>query len=98
MKYLLLTFCIIAVNSLGLTEFEQFAGFQKEFKKDYNLAEIKIKYKNFLENLKYNELHNEKFAKGLVSYELGVNANSDLSFAEFSGYYTGFVLPNENET
>ena len=50
----------------------------------------------FVQNLKKIVEHNELFEKGLVTYELGVNEFSDMTFEEFSANYLGFKsAPND---
>lgn len=49
-------------------------------------------FRTFANNLRSIEKHNEKFSRGEVTYELGLNAHSDLTLEEFREGHFGVSL------
>lgn len=56
--------------------------FQQDFGKNYSDDVDQKRLKLFEETLQQIEQHNEKFAKGLVEVEAGLNEYSDWTFEE----------------
>uniref|UniRef100_A0A1B6GNK1 Cathepsin L n=1 Tax=Cuerna arida TaxID=1464854 RepID=A0A1B6GNK1_9HEMI len=62
--------------------------------KKYNTpAEENKREAIFLNKLRYVREHNEKFKQGKVSFEVEINAFSDLDIEEFSAMMNGYKLP-----
>uniref|UniRef100_A0A1B6EMQ3 Cathepsin L n=1 Tax=Cuerna arida TaxID=1464854 RepID=A0A1B6EMQ3_9HEMI len=62
--------------------------------KKYNTpAEENKREAIFLNKLQYVREHNEKFKQGKVSFEVEINAFSDLDIEEFSAMMNGYKLP-----
>ncbi|XP_055906562.1 cathepsin L-like [Eupeodes corollae] len=71
--------------------------FKVKYGKHYkNEAEENYRMKTFFENKDKIEKHNEKYAKGLVSFTLGLNKYADLLYDEFYNYVNGYNSSNEN--
>ena len=72
---------------------KSFSRYQFDFDKKYSSAqELKERQGIFEENLKKIEEHNAKFAKGLVSYSMGVNQFTDMTQVEFEASIKGKFL------
>lgn len=66
-----------------------FLHYIESFNKKYNDNELEGRFTNFLKNLELIENHD-------YSFELGLNAFSDLSQEEFESYAKGGYIPREN--
>jgi C1A family cysteine protease len=85
----------IALFGLGVAAAstqEEFVAYVKQFNKVYTSDELFSRFQNFVDNKKVIDAHN---AKGL-SWEMGVNAFTDMTPKEFSDMYLGY-LPRQND-
>jgi len=75
----------------------KFVQFVHKYEKRYDLNQMFHRYNIFKSNLLFVQHHNQKFAKGEVSYELSMNHLGDLTNAEYKlrlGYRnTGALRP-----
>ncbi|CAH1101124.1 unnamed protein product [Psylliodes chrysocephalus] len=94
LKFAILLLAAIAMAS-ALTDQEKFSEFKTKFNKNYGTPEEEQhRLEVFLENSKKIDAHNEKFAKGEVSYSQGLNQFSDLTAEEWKNRNHG--LKNTN--
>ncbi|KAH8299420.1 hypothetical protein KR044_001287, partial [Drosophila immigrans] len=69
--------------------------FKQEFQKSYeDEAEESLRMRVFQDNKRIIDAHNERWAAGQETYEMGVNAHTDLLDAEFDSL---FAKPDEDE-
>ncbi|XP_019770735.1 crustapain [Dendroctonus ponderosae] len=74
-----------------LSDQEEWTKFKTGFKKSYEAPdEESRRFEIFQNNLKNIKEHNEKFAKGEVTYTQGVNQFADLTPEEFKNRFTGY--------
>ncbi|XP_065214571.1 protein CTLA-2-alpha-like [Planococcus citri] len=74
---LLIVQIIMAEEKLNLDN-EEWKNYKTEFNKTYENENDEVeRYKIYLDNKKMVEEHNAKFAKGEVTYEMGINQFSD---------------------
>uniref|UniRef100_A0A1B6FW15 Cathepsin propeptide inhibitor domain-containing protein n=1 Tax=Cuerna arida TaxID=1464854 RepID=A0A1B6FW15_9HEMI len=104
MKFLLLA-AIVAValsHAFAVSEDDliQWQNFKVKYNKVYATPEEELKRRDiFLKNLKYVREHNEKYKRGEVSFEVGINEFSDMTNDEFNATHTGLLplLKNKNK-
>nr|QCT84047.1 cathepsin L-like cysteine proteinase A [Haemaphysalis flava] len=87
----------IAANSQEIlrTEWETFKSMHKKTYKS-NVEEL-LRFKIFTENTLLVAKHNAKYAKGLVSYKLGMNKFGDLLPHEFAKMVNGYHVRPKND-
>ncbi|CAG9768819.1 unnamed protein product [Ceutorhynchus assimilis] len=71
-----------------------FRSFQVQHKKKYSALELTRREQIFNQNLIKIQKNNEKYRKGLVSYQMGINQFSDLTEEEFSSRFKTLPLNN----
>ncbi len=87
MKFLAILALASAATATNFHEYRQV------FKKDYaNVNEMTRRHMIFESNLKKIDEHNAKFAKGEVSYSMGVNQFTDMTEEELSSINHGKIL------
>lgn len=75
---------LLAFLTSVLAQSREFQEFQLTHNKIYNDEnELQTRQRIFEQNKKIIDEHNERFAKGLETYEMGVNKFTDLSQSEF---------------
>uniref|UniRef100_A0AC35U9E3 Pept_C1 domain-containing protein n=1 Tax=Rhabditophanes sp. KR3021 TaxID=114890 RepID=A0AC35U9E3_9BILA len=83
---LFITLVCVAIHA-KLTLDQEWRKYKNEFKKDYSNSLMENNRKMYFERtLKTANAHNEKFKKGLVSFEQGLNQFSDWSMDEYKQY------------
>ncbi|XP_053205504.1 procathepsin L-like [Panonychus citri] len=83
-----LTFVACAANFQS-----EFASFKAKHNKNYaHPKEESYRYQVFAKNLKKINEHNDRHAKGLETYSMGINAFTDMTFDEFSHQYLGLNM------
>jgi len=75
----------------------KWGAFKATHGKEYHPEEEHKRLSNFLQKTHMIETHNERFAKGLESFQVGHNELSDLSFEEYLNTRLGAVPPTEPE-
>lgn len=71
----------------------EWSEYLKKFNKNYrSLDENQRRYENFINNYNFIKQHNERFEKGLVSYQMAVNYFSDMNIKEMEQSYMGLKL------
>lgn len=86
-----------AIVSLGMMfvaaaspELAAWNAFKLRYNKHYkNADEERVRMKNFMDNLKEINEHNELFEAGIISYEKSLNEFSDMSHDEFQSRMSG---------
>ena len=66
-----------------------FEKYQKDFSKSYTNKNYAQRKAIFQENVRKISEHNEKYARGEVSYSMGINEFTDMSEQEFEAYADG---------
>ncbi|KAL7298517.1 hypothetical protein TKK_0008297 [Trichogramma kaykai] len=81
--------CAILVSSIlaDLEGAKEWENFKSQFNKKYEGDEDQQRMKIFLDNKKLIEEHNAKYAKGEVSYTLGINQFADLTKEEIKKFH-----------
>ncbi|XP_055297154.1 trophozoite cysteine proteinase-like [Sitodiplosis mosellana] len=78
-------------NAFSIAEKNDWAQYKVEHKKSYaNDEEHDLRMNIFLRTRKKIAEHNKLFDEGLVTYEMGLNEFSDMTFEEFSATYLGY--------
>uniref|UniRef100_A0A1B6F9B9 Cathepsin propeptide inhibitor domain-containing protein n=1 Tax=Cuerna arida TaxID=1464854 RepID=A0A1B6F9B9_9HEMI len=100
MKFILLAAIVAVALSHALAvsedELEQWELFKIKYVRDYATPEEELKRRDiFLKNLKYVREHNEKYKRGEVSFEVGINEFSDWTKEELDAMHNG-LLPFVN--
>lgn len=71
-----------------------FEVFKKTFNKTYpSSSQEKTSLLNFLSNQRDIKTHNKKYAAGIVTFSVSLNAYSDMPPEEVSKRLNGFILP-----
>jgi len=87
------------MESSGLSSLEpalkqEWEEFKIKFSKTYESEEEESKRLNiYLESKKMVATHNEKFQKGEVSWQMGINQFSDMESKEYAGQMCGLKKP-----
>jgi cathepsin L len=69
-------------------------GFKLEHKKVYDsFFEERYRYNVYLANRELIANHNQRYAMGLETYEMGINRLADLTYEEILIKFTGFEQP-----
>jgi len=81
---------IQAVSFFDLVQ-EQWTSYKLQHRKQYESdTEEKFRMKIYMDNVHKVELHNQKYAQGLIKYKLGINQYSDMLHHEFIHTLNGF--------
>ncbi|XP_055296468.1 procathepsin L-like [Sitodiplosis mosellana] len=94
---------ITITNAVLIAEKNDWEQYKVKHSKSYaNDEEHDLRMNIFLQHRKKIAEHNKRFDEGLVTYEMGLNGFSDMTFEEFSGIYLGYksaaniILENAN--
>ena len=66
-----------------------FEKYQRDFSKSYSNKDYAQRKVIFQENLQKISEHNEKYARGEVSYTMGINEFTDMTVEEFEAFANG---------
>jgi Cathepsin propeptide inhibitor domain (I29) len=90
----IVTMCVLcdAIRALSLKEVakDEWNEFKLTHKKVYDsLAEEQYRYNIYLKNREVIAQHNQRFALGLETYDMGVNHLSDMTYEEILQRFAG---------
>ncbi|XP_037827744.1 crustapain-like, partial [Lucilia sericata] len=95
---LLLSFCCLAVALQESQIQEQWLSFKSKYGKKYrNALEDTQRFVNFKKNLFKIKQHNQRYEQGLESYEMSLNAFSDMDLKEMQRTYMGLKMPKNSQ-
>jgi hypothetical protein len=66
---------------------------QLEHGKNYSSVEDNTRFATYLRTKELIKEHNERFAQGKETYEMGINEFADMEHEEFLGAHTGAIVP-----
>jgi cathepsin L len=84
MKSLLLVVCILVVATNAVSDHTLWTEFKAKYDRQYKHVEDKLRFQVFQDNLQLINEHNDRYAKGEVSYFLKVTKFADWTKEEFS--------------